>query len=111
MNIIKPYIDWSAENSKVVHEIVMAVFKNGKKLKNTPMEEEIKKIINKDNLLDYLTERTQLSDDRQKSFNYFFDTDILTLISKDDFNPINLDQISDKKAKAGLKNIDKNNNY
>lgn len=111
LNIIKPYIDWSAENSKVVHEIIMAVFKNGKKLKNTPMEEEIKKIINKDNLLDYLTERTQLSDDRQKFFNYFFDTDILTLISKDDFNRINLEQISYKKAKSVLKNIDRKNNY
>lgn len=112
-NIIKPYLSWTQDNVEIERIILKAILENGKKIKNSLIEKEIKQIFSIEQIFkkEVWDKNTTLTENREKNINSFFDINITQLIAKTDIKYIDLEQISHKKAQQILNNVDIDKNY
>lgn len=108
LEVVKPFLSWNIDNKKIREYMFLTICKNGKNIKNSPLEKEIKTIISTDNFLENLNKEflnnSFLNDNRllfldcntQKNINSFFDINIFKLIENIDVNNISLKNLTHK---------------
>lgn len=109
LEIIKPYITWDKNNTQIKECVMLAIIENGKKIKNTTVENEINNFMNMEDFLNSWDRSLPFKNRLQKNIHAFYGINIIEKLKQSGL--INFSQLSHKKSQELLETLEDTKKY